>query len=145
MGAAAAPPLNVASVQDMTMRTRVAWAGAAVALSVGGLAACSSSQDVTVAAARAGAGGASAIERASVKTVDVESVKLSLTVTASGVPGANGTATITADGAIDNPNKRTQLSIDLSKAAAGLPDMAGAALGAMAGGSTSSPTARTPT
>jgi hypothetical protein len=114
----------------MTMRTRVAWAGAAVALSIGGLAACSSSQDVTVASA-GGAGGASAIERASVKTVDVESVKLSLTVTASGVPGANGTATITADGAIDNANRRAQLTIDLSKAAAGLPDMAGAALGAL--------------
>jgi hypothetical protein len=118
----------------MTMRTRVAWAGAAVALSIGGLAACSSSQDVTVAASGGGASGASAIERASVKTVDVESVKLSLTVTASGVPGANGTATVTADGAIDNASKRAQLTIDLSKAAAGLPDMAGAALGALGNG-----------
>jgi hypothetical protein len=115
----------------MTMRTRVAWAGAALALSIGGLAACSSSQDVTVAASGAGDSAARAIERASVKTVDVESVKLSLTLTAAGVPGANGTATVTADGAIDNANQRAQLTIDLSKAAAGLPDMAGAALGAL--------------
>src|SRR5947207_13600235 len=109
----------------MTMRTRVAWTGAALALSIGGLAACSSSQDVTVASGSgAGAGGAAAIQRASVKTVDVQSLKLSLTVTASGVPGADGTATITADGAIDNANRRAQLTIDLSKAAAGLPDVA---------------------
>ena len=113
----------------MTMRTRVAGVGAAVVLSIGGLAACSSSQDVTVAGA--GAGGATAIERASIKTVDVQSVKLSVTVTATGVPGTSGTATITADGTIDNAHQRAQLTVDLSKAAAGLPGMAGSALGAL--------------
>jgi hypothetical protein len=124
------PPLD--SVAAMTMRTRVAWAGAAVALSIGGLAACSSSQDVSVSAV--GAGGPSAIQRASVKTVDVESVKFSLAVSASGIPGADGTATITADGAIDNANDRAQLTLDLSKAAAGLPGVAGAAIGSIGDG-----------
>jgi LppX_LprAFG lipoprotein len=116
----------------MTMRTRVAWTGAAVALSIGGLAACSSSQDVSVSAA--GAGGPSAIQRASVKTVDVQSVKFSLTVSASGVPGTSGTASISADGTIDNANQRAQLTVDLSKAAEGLPGVAGAAIGSLGDG-----------
>ena len=114
----------------MTMRTRVAWAGAAVTLSIGGLAACSSSQDVSVSAAT-GAGGPSAIQRASVKTVDVGSAKFSLTVSASGVPGTTGTASVNADGAIDNANQRAQITVDLSKAADGLPGVAGAAIGAL--------------
>jgi len=114
------------------MRTRVAWAGAAVALSIGGLAACSSSQDVSVTAARGA--GASPIQRASVKTVDVESVKLSLTISASGLPGTSGAASVTADGAIDNANHRSQLTLDLSKAASGLPGVASTAIGALGDG-----------
>jgi LppX_LprAFG lipoprotein len=110
-----------------------------VALAIGGLAACASNQDVTVGAgAGAGAGvsgaGVSAIERASVKTVDVKTAKVSLTVSATGLPGSSGPATISADGAIDNVNGRAQLTIDLSKAAAGLPDIAGGALGALGDG-----------
>jgi hypothetical protein len=119
----------------MMMRTRTAVAGAALALALGGLAACASNQDVTVGAgASTAAGGTAAIQRASVKTVTVDTAKVSLTVAATGLPGSSGTATITADGAIDNVQGRAQLTVDLSKAAAGLPEIAGGALGALGDG-----------
>ncbi|HKA03772.1 MAG TPA: LppX_LprAFG lipoprotein [Acidimicrobiales bacterium] len=119
----------------MTMRIRVASTGAALVLAVGGLAACGSSQDVTVgAAAGAGAGGATAIERASVRTVAIDTAKLSLTVAATGLPGSSGPATVTADGAIDNTNGRAELNVDLSQATAGLPEVAGGVLGALGDG-----------
>jgi hypothetical protein len=119
----------------MTMRIRVASTGAAVVLALGGLAACASGQDVTVGAgAGAGAGGATAIERASVKTVAIDTAKLSLTVSATGLPGSSGPATFTAEGAIDNTNGRAELNVDLSQATAGLPDIAGGVLGALGDG-----------
>jgi len=106
-----------------------------VALAIGGLAACASNQDVTVGAGSGtGTAGATAIERASVKTVEVKTAKVSLTVSATGLPGSSGAATITADGAIDNVNGRAQLTADLSKAAAGLPSIAGGALSALGDG-----------
>ncbi len=117
------------------MRIRVASTGAALVLALGGLAACASNQDVSVSAgAAAGAGGATAIERASVKTVAIDTAKVSLTVSATGLPGSSGPAAVTAEGAIDTVNGRAQLSVDLSQAAAGLPEIAGGVLGSLGDG-----------
>jgi hypothetical protein len=119
------------------MRMRVAAVGATIALAIGGLAACSSSQDVV----RTGAAGdapsesaAAALERAGTKTVAVDTAKISVTVVANGMPGATGPATVTADGAIDNGTNRSQFSVDLSKLTGALPPSAGIAIGALGKG-----------
>jgi hypothetical protein len=113
------------------MRTRVAAIGAAIALAVGGLAACSSSQDVVRAGAAGGGAGSSVLERATVKTGDVDTAKIAVTVDASGVAGTSGTGTLLGEGAIDNVANRSRFTFDLSKLANVLPSSAGIALGAL--------------
>jgi hypothetical protein len=114
------------------MRTRVAAIGAAIALAVGGLAACSSSQDVVRAdAAGGGAGSSGVLERATVKTGDVDTAKIAVTVDASGVAGTSGAAILTGDGAIDNVANRSRFTFDLSQLANVLPSSAGIAVGAL--------------
>jgi hypothetical protein len=115
----------------MVMRTRVAVVGVSVALAIGGVAACSSSQEVV--RTDAAASPAKLVQNAADQTAAADSAKVSVTVDATGVPGTNGTATFTADGAIDNVAHRTQFSIDLSKLGASLPSAASSALGALGG------------
>ena len=107
------------------MRTRMAAIGAAVALAIGGLAACSGSgQDVVRSGAdteTAAAGGpAEALQTAAQKTTEAGTAKVAMTLDVTGLPGV-GATTFTVDGAIDNTTRQSSFSFDLSKLAAALP------------------------
>jgi hypothetical protein len=94
---------------------------AVVALSIGGLAACSSSQDVVRAdSAVASAAPLDALQRAGDKTTAATTAKISMTLDATGVPGLD-TLNLAIDGAVDNQAHRSAFTTDISKLLASLP------------------------
>jgi hypothetical protein len=124
--------------------------GAAVALAIGGLAACSGGgQDVV----RSGAGGAvaaadpaGALKQAAENTTQAGTAKVSMAFSLTGVPGID-TASFTMDGAIDADQEQSSFSVDLSQLTAALPSSqrAGSAPSWATGRCRSSPTVATST
>jgi hypothetical protein len=115
------------------MRARLAVVGASVALALGGLAACSTRQDVVRAdAAVKPVSAADALKQASDKTTAVNTTKVSVTFDASGVPGVDK-VDLTIDGAIDNQAQRSTFTVDLSQLAASLPSMPASAISSLLG------------
>jgi hypothetical protein len=107
------------------MRTRLAVIATSVALAIGGLAACSSSQQDVVrsdggSATAAASGTAEALQSAAQKTTDVGTAKVAMTFDVTGVPGL-GATTFTVDGAIDTKVGQSSFTFDVSKLAAALP------------------------
>jgi hypothetical protein len=128
------------------MRVRMAVVGVAGALTIG-LAACAGGQDVVRSdAAGTGAGRSNVLQAATAKTVAAEQAKVSITVSASGLPslagpsgssGSSGSsassssATVSVEGAIDTAAHRSQFTVDLSQIEGLVPGPISSALGSL--------------
>jgi hypothetical protein len=128
------------------MRSRVAVVGVAAALTVG-LAACAGGQDVVRSdSASVGAARANVLQAATAKTVAAEQAKISITVSAAGLPNLSGpsgpsgssasprSATVSVDGAIDTAAHRSQFTVDLSQIKGLVPGPVSSALGSLGDG-----------
>ena len=110
--------------------------GASVALAIGGLAACSSSEHDVV---RSGAGApvaanspAEALKAAAQKTTEAGSAKVAMTFALTGLPGI-GNATLNMEGALDAANQQSSFTLDLSQLTSALPASQQAGVSAILG------------